>query len=1301
MKITNAAIKHRTTIVVLTVLLSLGGLYSYLTLPKESNPSIEVPYIVVTTIYPGASPDDIESLITQPIEQEVQVINGIKEIRSTSSEGVSSIVIEFNPDVSIDEAFAKVRDKVDVARVDLPGDVEEPLVSEIDFSQFPVMSINLSASYPLPRLKEVAEDLEDEIETIPGVLEVDLVGGLEREVQIDVDLNALQGYNVAFRDVVDAIRNENTNIPGGSVDVDDMNYLVRVNGEFDTPAEIENLVVTSPGGVPIYVRDVAEVRFGFKDRESYARLSVLRDEDESGELGAINQNPATLPVITLNVKKRSGDNIIETVDAVRSKLETFSMPSGTTVVVTGDQSNDVRTLVADLENSIISGLIFVIGVLLFFLGVRNSVLVGIAIPLSMFVSFLVFQAMGYTLNFIILFSLIIALGMLVDNAIVIVENIYRYHFEGHSRFEAARLGTAEVAMPVIASTATTVAVFIPMLFWPGIIGEFMSYMPITLIITLSCSLFVALFINPVFTGIFVQIEGIPKPPIPAATRRWAIGLTAVIFVIILIANWKTALVLGVGTPLVVFLHLRFFKPVGDHFVAVTFPRFIAWYRRSIDSLLDRDYTVRHALLRNTFALGSLTVGVILLVVGSILSSLVGSAAAQILSVPGMVLTGIGVVAVVLHAIEVVYLGGKTSFKAGLWTTAAAGILLGIMYLSPKVVEVATIAELLALPLSIAVIGALGALFNRRSRLVLTDNRAVMLNGSLGGFVIIIVMFVLVPTGVEFFPETDPRQVRITAEGPLGLNLEASDRVADEVQARLDGLLEEYPESKANMKNMLVNVGVGGDADFGGAAASAERSRVTLNMVDYADRDEPTTATLTKIREQLAGIPGADVEITKDSNGPPVGAPVNIEISGPEFDQIVQITSDVLQRLTDASGTGQIPGLVDVRDNLDTGRPELRVRIDRERAARAGLNTTQIASTVRSAINGIEAGNFRDGEDEYDITVRLREADRASLESLKNLTIFDEGVQTPLVAIADFEVSSGLGSITRLDLQRVSTVTADAAPGFNGQEVLGQVQAHLSEYVEALPPGYSIAYTGENEEQAESFGFLSVVLAIGTALVFLIIIAQFNTVSGPFIIMVAAGLSLIGVLLGLILTRTPFGLMTFIGLISLAGIVVNNSIVLLDYTMQLRARGMELRQAIIEAGATRMRPVLLTALTTILGLIPLTWGINIDFVGLLTNLDPAFQIGSENTQFWGPMGISIISGLSFATIVTLVLVPVMYSAFDSVATRLSLVFVGNRHLLQDQAAGFDRDGSAFEAVETDPVVAGGTGDGTVSATVSPR
>lgn len=1314
MKITNLAIRYRPSIAVLTVIIVLAGLGSYITIPKESFPSIEIPNIVVTTIYPGASPGDIESLLTEPIEREIQAVNGIKEIRSTSVEGVSSVIIEFNPEISMDEAFQRVRDKVDVAKSELPADVEEPLVSEIDFEEFPIMNINLSAPYSLARLKQVAEDLAEELEAIPNLLEVPVVGGLEREVQVSVDIHALQGYNLAFEDVVSTIQGENTNLPGGSLNVDRLDYLVRINGEFQDPeAEISSLVISSPNGRPVYVRDVANVDFGYRERSSYARLRVLQVEEENRLIRLPERDAATNPVVTLNVKKRSGANILITADEVREVLDSFPLPGGTRVVITGDMSEQVLTFVKDLENNIISGLIFVVLVLLFFLGVRNATLVGIAIPLSMLLSFIVFQAIGQELNFVILFSLIIALGMLVDNAVVIVENIYRYRELGHGRWEAARLGTAEVGGAVVASTATTVAAFVPMMFWPGVTGKFMSYLPLTLIVTLVCSLFIAIIINPVITGFFMRLDGEKIDPRPPLFRRLATAAVVLIGVLLAAANWKTLVVLVVAIPVMYFANTRLFSPLANNFVRAFLPRLLTHYKVFLRFMLRRTYEsrepvlgrrvlwlvavaaaaagclaigisvvhempplmmagapamlvaavvafvllfrTRNAYFRNCFALGSFTLGVLVLVAGSLISNLLGLTAGLTLLLPGSLVLIIGLAGIFLHTAETLYLGGKTTVKAGL---AFSGLVLGVLVLMSMVrqVEAATMAILILLPAGVVVFGTLGMLLNgrllrRRTELLLTDNRARLLTLTLGGLFSIFGLFAAAPTGVEFFPDTDPTLVNISLEAPLGTNIDETNRVTSEAQQRVNALLEGNSNDRSNVKNILVNVGTGGDAMFGGGAPGSEKSVLTLNMVDYADRPESSRNTMTRLRERLQGIPGTSMDFAKDNPGPPVGAPVNIEISGESFAEIARITAAIKRRLLQAANTGAIPGLVDINDDLNTGRPELRVNIDRLRAARFGLSTWEIANTVRSAINGIEASKYRTGKDEYDIIVRLEEVQRESLESIEQLTIVDEGVQIPITAVADFEIVGGLGSITRLDLERVATVTGDVAPGYNGAAVLGQVRELLSDYERGLPAGYALAYTGENEEQQEAFGFLFTALLIGVAGIFMIMIAQFNSVSAPLIIMVAVGLSLIGVLLGLTLTRTPFGLMTFIGVISLAGIVVNNNIVLIDYIRQLRDRGYNKLNAIVDGGATRLRPVVLTVLTTVIGLVPLTFGINIDFVGLLTDFAPDFQFGSENTQFWGAMGTAIISGLLFATFLTLVIVPVMYSVFDSLGLRL--------------------------------------------------
>lgn len=1258
MKIIDLAIRNRVAVVVLAVLLSFGGLVAYLTIPKESIPQIEFATIVVTTIYPGASPDDIESIITQEIEREVTTINGIDELRSISTEGVSTVIVEFLPSVDVKDAKQEVREAVERAKAEFPTEVEEPVISEIDTSEFPVVNVNLAAEYSLARLRDVAEDLRDEVESVPGVLEVMLVGGLEREVQVDVDLAALQGYNLTFDDVVNAIRSENTNIPGGSIDIDRLNYLVRVDGEIRDPEEIAAFVVKAPGRTPVYVRDVAEVRFGFKERSSYARLEVLQEEVEDGVYVPV-EHARELQVVTLIVKKQPGENILETVARVRAAVEAFPLPSGTEVSYVGDASEDVRALVKDLENNIIAGLLFVISVLLFFLGVRNSVLVGIAIPLSMFVSFLVFAAMGQTLNFIMLFSLIIALGMLVDNAIVIIENIYRYREEGHPRWEAARLGAGEVGMAVASSTATTVAAFAPMLLWPGIIGRFMSYLPLTLIVTLSASLFVALVINPVVTGYLVRLEGEGGRPPSRLLRGAAYALAAFTALVVGLSNWRTLAFAAVAIPLVVAVHRFVLGPFSRRFQERTVPRLTQRYRDFLGWVLERDYAPRRALLRNTFALGSFSAGFVLLALGLALSAL-SEAAGLLALVPGGLLLALGILGILLHALESMFLGRGATVKAGLLFGAVLGGLSALLLLGGRIEDPAVVVALLALPAAIVAAGALGVAFGRgRERLILTDNRARLLTGVFAFLIAIIGLFALAPTGVVFFPETDPGQVQITLEAPLGTNVEASNAIAEEAGRRIRALLAEQPASAANVENILTSVGVGGDVFFGGGATSAERSRITLNMVDYAARAEPSNTTLGRLRERLAGIPGVTTTITKEQMGPPTGAPVNLEITGKDFGQIVAIASDVKQRLERGasvpgpSGRPPLAGLVDITDDLDAGRPELRVRIDRERAAAFGLSTAQIASTVRAAIQGIEASKYRTGKNEYDVTVRLREADRRSLEALQSLTVPHEGRQVPLVAVAHVEMGSGLGAITRKRQQRVVTVQGEAAAGVNGNELLARVQAELAPYVEALPPGYSVRYTGESEDQQESFGFLFTVLLIALGLISMILIAQFNSVKNPLIIMVATGLSLIGVLLGLVVTRTPFGLFTFIGVISLAGIVVNNAIVLVDYIEQLRFKhGVAKHEAVVEGGATRLRPVLLTAFTTVIGLIPLTFGINIDFVGLVTELRPNFQFGSENTQFWGPMGTAIISGLTFATFLTLVIVPVMYSTFDSIAMRFS-------------------------------------------------
>lgn len=1284
MKVIEQAIKNRTLILVVTGILIVAGLYSYITIPKESAPSIDIPLFIISTVYPGIGPADMESLVTQPLERELQGIEGVSEIRSTTFEGFSSIVVEFDLDVENIVASQRVREQVDLARSELPADAEDPVITEFSIDDFPIMTLNLAADYPLAQLTQIAERLEDDLETIPGVREVDVIGGLEREVQVNVDLDNLKGYNISFQQIIGAIQTQNLTIPGGNIDVDRLSYLLRITGEFQHPDEIEDLVVFAPaggggGGGPnggndtpkpigmVYMRDLAEVIYGFKDRESYARLTAYRIEEDNGDLVPIpEEDVIESAVVSLDIKQRSGSNILEISEEVNEVLAGFGFPAGTQIVMTNDASDDIQNLISDLENSIISGMLFVVLVLVFFLGIRNALLVGTAVPLAIFTGFLVMTLMGLTINFVILFSLILALGLLVDNSVVIVENIYRFREQGHERFEAARIGANEVGFALLAATATLVAAFLPMLFWPGIIGKFMGYLPMTLIILLLSSLFIALIIYPSLTGFFVRLDTEKKRKRNRLMKGTILAGVVIVAAVIGISNPVTLVVLALIVLFFVITYRLIVKPLSTIFTGRLLPAFIEGYKSFLSWMLQRNYKVRHAYWRNMFSLSAFTLGFLLLVAGALLAVFLSEPEIYLgpVSVPaatapiwalGLLSLGVGILGIIVHTFESIFLGGRRSVAGGLVVALIFALtLFGFSLLSAEV-DQTVIMAVLAIPLLVMLIGFLGMFRPRRTPLILSDNRARLLNSIFGALFAIILVFNLVPTGLNFFPDTDPNRIDINIEGPLGMNVDATNENIREIQQRIDRLLEEHPETRKSIKNIQVNVGIAATGGFGAGVPSPERARISLNMVEFADRKESSSQTMVRLREAVGTIPDLLIQVEGQEMGPPTGAPVNIEISGPDFDQVERMTREVSQMLREARFAGRIPGLVDVRDNISGGLPEYSVQIDHEKARQFGLTLSDIAQTVRIAINGLEASTFRDGEDEYDITVRLREQDRNDLDKLGDLTVKSIGVQIPLISVAGFEETVGPGRITRLDLMRTAIVEADAGPGFSGPQVLAEVQDHLEDYRAALPPGYTMNYTGESEDQEESFEFLTLALLISFVLIFLVLLAKFNSLVIPFIIMIAVGLSLLGVFLGMIVTRTEFNVMVFVGIISLAGIVCINNIVLVEYIRQLMDKGLPRMQAIIEAGAIRLRPVLLTALTTILGLIPLTFGIDIDYIGLLTDFDPAFQFGTESTQFWGPMGITIISGLMFATFLTLVIVPVMYSVFESLTGKVSAAY----------------------------------------------
>jgi multidrug efflux pump len=1115
-KLTSLAVDHPTSVIVLTVIIIFAGLAAYLAIPRESAPEVTIPNIIVTTIYPGVAPKDIETLITRPIEDELNAIADVKDITSSSIEGYSSINIEFNAGVDMNKARQEVREKVDIAKPELPDAAEDPQIFEINISEFPIMQVNISGDYDLVRLRDVAEELQDRIEQVSSVLEVTLAGGLEREVKVDVDLAKLKFYDLAFDDVINAIRDENVTIPGGTIDVGDVKYLVRVPGEFQSTAPIADIVVATRGGNPIYVRDVATVDFGFKERDTFARLDRT-------------------PVVTLGISKRSGENIIETSRAVQAVIDDMQpeFPPGTVVKITSDQSEDIREMVSSLENNIISGLILVVGVLLFILGIRTASFVGTAIPLSMLMSFSIMQLMGITLNMVVLFSLILALGMLVDNGIVVVENIYRFRERGYDKVTAAKLGTGEVAMPIVASTATTLAAFAPMALWPGIIGEFMKFLPITLIITLSSSLFVALVINPVLCSLMLNTEDAPPTVLPRATKRVLVGGAGLMVLIGLLVNWLTTILLVITALLLRVVYRRVLHPTGHWLMTYGLPAMIRVYERQLR------WALQHRL------------------------KILGAASA-------------------------------------------------------------------ALVVAVMAFGALNA-------------------------------------GVELFPEDIPPSVAfIQIEAPLGTRVEQTDRIVGRAEGLIDGVVV-----PGDLESTVATVGQSTSGGFGGGRGT-HLATVTINFIDIQDRAGDATEEIERTRQVLEReVAGAEVAVDMIEMGPPTGLPVTVEISGEDPDVLKELGDQAVGILERAPVYSKLDGL---ESDMSDGRPELVVDIDREKAALYGLNTRDIGFTVRSAINGTEASKFRDGKDEYDITVRLAEEYRNNLASIGDLTVVsDRGEQIPLSSVAAWRVGEGFGGINRKNLEKVVTVSSDVRQGYNAIAVLEEVRTELQQFAASLPTGYRLEYAGQMEDQQESQAFLTGAFIAAVFLIGFILVTQFDSVTKPVIILSSVVLSTIGVLIGLIVFRMPFGIiMTGVGVISLAGVVVNNAIVLIDYIDTLRHRdGLERREALIRGGITRFRPVVLTAVTTVLGLVPLAIGLNFDFLGLYSNLNPDPYWGGEQAAWWGPMAIAVIAGLTFATFLTLVLVPVMYSLLDDLDDFLTRTFRPDSSAVEDETSAVER------------------------------
>ncbi|HOZ51216.1 MAG TPA: efflux RND transporter permease subunit [Chitinophagaceae bacterium] len=1100
----NWPINNRTSIYILTIIITAIGLVSYLNLPKEQFPEVKFPSIIVQTIYPGTSPENMENLVSKPIEKQLKNITGLKKLTSNSFQDFSVVTAEFNTDVKVLKAKQDVKDAVDKAKSDangLPKNLpNEPQVMDIDVSEFPIRYVNISGNFDVNRLEKYADRIKDKIEALKEIKRVDKVGGLDREIQINVDLFKMQSAQLSFRDIQSAVAYENIEATPGIVKVDGEQRIISLKKVFKSATEIGEVVVKSPSGASIYLKDIAEIKDTYKEQESFARLN-------------------TKNVITLNIIKASGKNLIdasEKIDTIIAQMQKSELPKELSVVVTGDQSDKTKTTLHDLINTIIIGFILVTFILMFFMGTTNALFVALSVPLSCAIAFMVLPSIGFTLNMIVLFAFLLALGIVVDDAIVVIENSHRiFHDEKIPIKAAVKKATGEVFLPVLTGTITTLLPFIPLAFWKGVIGSFMFYLPITLIITLVASLLVAYIINPVFAVDFMKDEEYDgKEKI-----KWTKGtsITSILF-----------LVVGI------IAHLAGSHGFGN-FVIVIFLLF----------LLNKYFLVK-----------------------------------------------------IIH-----------SFQTKVWPSVLNGYLKFLSWaLHHRAISLGTVIFLLILSVSLIVIK---------------------------------------PPKTVFFPSSEPNFTYVYLTMPEGTDQAKTNEVLKQLEAKVYSALDMDPATnKTNpmVTSVISNVKVGAtDQNSGEIGDYPNRGKITISFVPFEKRHGKSTQTiLEKVRANVKNIPGTKITVDQESNGPPTAKPILIELTGENLDSLVA-TSKRLKKYLDNK---QIGGVEELKSDFQANKPEIIFDIERSRMNIEGISTGMIAGDLRTAMFGSEISRFKDANDDYPITLRLNSEQRNNIDVVKNISMTYRDMamggairQVPIGSFVDLKYGNTYGGIKRKDEKRIISISSNVTSEFNANEVVAQLQNEIDQF--NAPSGVNIRMGGEQEEQAETGIFLGTAMGISFVLIFLVLITQFNSISRALIIMSEILLSIIGVLLGIWIFNMQFVIvMTGIGIVALAGIVVRNGILLIEFADIKLNEGLSPYDALMEAGRTRMTPVVLTASATMLGLVPLAVGLNMDFALLFQTGNPHIFFGGDSVAFWGPLSWTMIFGLGFATLITLIIVPVM-------------------------------------------------------------
>jgi multidrug efflux pump subunit AcrB len=1110
---TTWSVTNKTAIYLLMLVVSGFGIFQFVTLPKEQFPDIVIPTIYVSTVYTGNSPKDMENLVTRPIEKQIKSITGAKinKFTSTSQQDYSAIMVEFETDVPTDVALQKVKDAVDKAKQDLPTDLtQQPTALEVSFSDLPIMYVNISGDYDQQRLKKFADDMKDRLEDLPQLNRVDIVGAPEREFQIDVDNYKMRASNITFNDIDQAVKGENLDISGGLLEVGAMKRNLQLKGQFHTAQDISSIVIRSPqGGLPVYLKDIATIKDTIRDRESYARLDGKN-------------------VVTLNIIKRSGENLIETSDTVRGIVQEMmkSLPKDLHVVVTGDQSTQTRNSFNDLVNSIVIGFVLVLIILMFFMGVVNAFFVALSVPLSMFVAFCFLPGAEFmiggavTLNFIVLFALLFGLGIIVDDAIVVIENTHRIFTQAKGRLTAptsAMMAAGEVFVPVLAGTLTTLAPFFPLLFWPGIIGKFMVYLPAMLIFTLAASLVVAFIMNPVFAVDFMN-----HPEDGTSSSRAAI-----------------------------------FRKPGF------------WIAIGFGVLLD---------LSGQRFLGNFLLFIVVLV---ILNKYIFDR--MIHSFQNRVLPSI------MRGYEQLLRWALRGWRPA-WLLFSTFLLLIFSF----------------------------------------------------------VFFGIRKPGVVFFPKGDPNQIFVYLKLPVGTNVDFTDSVTHALERKVFSVLGMGDGTKKNpaVESVIANVAVGAnDPNSGDQSTHPELGRIQVSFVEFKKRRGVSTSQyLDSIRHVIKNIPGAEITVNQEQNGPPTDPPVNIEVASDNFDDLIK-TAVSLKNYLDSI---QTPGVEELKMDIDLTNPEVTLTVDRQRAMIEGINSSQIGMELRTALFGLESSKIKEGKDEYKIYIRNQESQRKNLSDLLNMNITYRDIaaggairNVPISSLVHIDYTSTLGSVKRKNQKRMITLRSNVLNGYTPTAVNQDLAKSIASFTHKAED-VTINQTGEGQQQAETGAFLFKALIIALMTILVILVLQFGSVAKSVIILNEILFSVIGVILGFAATKMEVSvIMTGLGIVGLAGIVVKNGILVIEFTDELRARGMKTREAAIEAGKTRIIPVLLTALAAILALVPLAVGFNINFVTLFSDLNPQIYFGGDNTVFWKPLSWTIIFGLSFAFFMTLFMVPSMY------------------------------------------------------------